>query len=444
MRSRASRPTPPGQTIHPDSTELRRHANEIARAALAAVDPRALVVHALDGAAREAIRASESCLVCAVGKAAAGMLAGFHEASVSPIQGSVFAVGPHPTPTDESCRTARRALELATLVERNTCLVLLISGGASAMLALPADGIFLADKIETVKLMLARGMPIEEMNAVRKHLSAVKGGWLAAQARRSCTLAISDVIGRAEDDLSIIGSGPGVPDGSTFGDAVGFLSGRGLWDELPASVRRRLTRGAKGGLPETPKPGDPRLAAASGFVIGNRHNAMNGARDAASRLGYRAVVVDRATLGEARHAGPPLVEQAARMVREGERLCVITSGETTVHVTGDGRGGRNQELALSALPALAAADRWMVLISIGTDGVDGPTDAAGAIADHRSLARARDLNLPSVDQILAANDAYPFFEALGDLVRTGPTGTNVGDLQVILVNGECGMGNGEF
>jgi hydroxypyruvate reductase len=282
------------------------------------------------------------------------------------------------------------------------------------MLALPANGVSLDDKIAAVKLMLARGMPIEEMNAVRKHLSAVKGGWLAARARSCCTLAISDVIGPAEDDLSVIGSGPGVADASSFADAVRALRARGLWDAIPASVREHLALGVEGKRPETPKPGDRRLAHARGFVIGSRRDAMNGARAAATRLGYRAVAFAEPTLGEAKLAGPSVVRRARRIFEEGDRLCVISSGETTVHVTGPGRGGRNQELALAALPALAEEGRSAVLISIGSDGVDGPTDGAGAIADERSLSRASALGLPRVDDVLR--------------------GTNVGDLQVILVN----------
>jgi glycerate 2-kinase len=372
--------------------------------------------------------------VCAVGKAASGMLAGFEEEAAAPVRDRVFATRPHPTPTDESCRTARAALALAAGTEDGEGLVLLVSGGASAMLALPAEGLSLDDKIATVKLMLAGGVPIEEMNAVRKHLSAVKGGWLAAHAPACCTLAISDVIGLAEDDLSVIGSGPGVPDSSTFVDAARALDVRGLWEQVPAAVRQRLSSGAKGKIEETPKPGDRRLANASGFVIGSRRDAMNGARETASRLGYRVIVVDEPTLGEARVAGPAVIDRAARLASEGSGpLCVISSGETTVRVTGHGRGGRNQELAVAALPRLKTFGRPVVLASIGTDGVDGPTDAAGAIADERSLSRAAAQGLPPVGDVLRANDAYPFFNALGDLIRTGPTGTNVGDLQIVLV-----------
>ena len=360
------------------------------------------------------------------------MLAAFESAAVAPIRDRVIAVGPHPTPTEESCRTARGALQLAARVDQGGCLVLLVSGGASAMMALPCAGLSLKDKIEVSKLMLARGLPIGEMNTVRKHLSAVKGGWLAVAARACCTLAISDVVGEAEDDLSVIGSGPGVADPATHEDAARILRDSDLWHRVPEAVREHVSLGREGRVPETPKPGDPRLAEASGFVIGSRRDAMRAARGAATRLGYEPIVIEEATLGEAKTAGPAVVERARTIARGKGRVCVISSGETTVRVTGRGRGGRNQELALAALPGLAQFGRSVVLVSIGTDGVDGPTDAAGAMADEQSLSRAASRGLPPVDQVLCDNDAYTFFDALEALVRTGPTGTNVGDLQIVL------------
>ncbi len=405
----------------------------IAHAALDAADPRTLLARALTGAAGAALGRFHAFFVCAVGKGAEGMLAAFQRAAGDTVRDVVRATGPHPTPTEDSCRTARQALDLAAKVNEGSCLALLISGGASAMMALPADGVSLDDKILSVKSMLARGMPIDEMNAVRKHLSAVKGGQLAARARACVTLAISDVIGPAEDDLSVIGSGPGVPDPSTFGDAVRALGAREVWDALPERVRHRLSRGARGEAAETPKPGDERLARASAFVIGGRRDAMEGARAAAERLGYRGIVIEEPTLGEARTAGSGVVARARHLAGDASRACVISSGETTVRVRGKGRGGRNQELALAAAPALAAGARPIALVSLGTDGVDGPTDAAGAFVDGTSLRRAIELGLPPIDVVLRDNDSYPFIDRLGDLIRTGPTGTNVGDLQIVLV-----------
>ncbi|MBI2221160.1 MAG: DUF4147 domain-containing protein [Acidobacteria bacterium] len=362
------------------------------------------------------------------------MLDGFAPAAPANVRDVVLATGPHPLPGEDSVATARAALDLASRVDAASCLVLLLSGGASAIMAMPADGLTLAEKIAVNQAMLARGVPIAEMNAVRKHLSAVKGGWLAVRARACCTLAISDVIGAAEDDPSVIGSGPGVADRSTFADAVRALRAHGLWDEVPAAVRARLSKGERGEVSETPKPGEPRMAGASAFVIGSRRDAMEGARAVAETLGYRAVVIDEPTLGEARRAGPALVARALAWGREDAGMrptCVISSGETTVHVRGSGRGGRNQELALAAVSALAESPWPVVLVSVGTDGVDGPTDAAGAIATADSLARAAALGAPSVAAALDANDSHSYFDRLGDLVRTGPTGTNVGDLQIV-------------
>jgi glycerate-2-kinase len=366
------------------------------------------------------------------------MLDAFSDCAGERFPDALLATGPHPIPTGESVRTARAALGLARKVDDASCLVLLLSGGASAMMALPAGDLTLEDKIEMNAAMLARGVPIARMNGVRKHLSAIKGGWLAAAARRCCTLAISDVIGEAENDLSVIGSGPGVADRSTFSDARRILHEFDLWDAAPPRVRAHLARGERGAVSETPKPGDPRLGHSRAFVIGSRREAMEGARDAAVRAGYHAVIKDEAVLGEARVAGPAVMacalESALRESAAG--VCVISSGETTVHVRGGGRGGRNQELALAALPALARASRPIVLVSLGTDGVDGPTDAAGAIADGGSLARAAGLGAPPVAAALEANDSYSYFDRLGDLVRTGPTGTNVGDLQIVLVGSD--------
>jgi glycerate-2-kinase len=407
------------------------------RAALDAVDPRTLVCRALNGAARSSLAACTDLFVCAAGKAARGMLAAFEGAAPAPIRGVVLATGPHPIPGHESVRHARAALELAGRVGAPSRFVLLLSGGASAMMALPAGGLTLDDKIATNAAMLARGIPIAPMNGVRKHLSAIKGGWLALAAGRCCTLAISDVIGEAEDDPSIIGSGPGVADPSTFGDAVRTLREFEVWDDAPEAVRAHLAQGVRGDIPETPKPADPRLSDARSFVIGSRREAMEGAREAAERLGYDVVVIGEPVLGEARAMGPVVVERALLAARRRATphagVCVVSSGETTVRVRGNGRGGRNQELALSALPSLRDARLPIALASVGTDGVDGPTDAAGALADGGSLARAEEEHAPTVEAALDANDSYGYFDRLGDLIRTGPTGTNVGDLQIVLI-----------
>jgi glycerate 2-kinase len=343
----------------------------------------------------------------------------------------VFAGG-HPIPTAGSEAAGRRALDLARhVLGEGERLLVLLSGGASALMAVPAAGLTLEDKRQTTAVLLREGADIGALNTVRKHLSAIKGGWLAAAASADCrTLAVSDVVG---DDPSLIGSGPTVADASTFEDAIEALNRFGGAAACPARVVSYLAAGARGERPETPGPGDERLARAETVVIGSRRDAMRGAAEEAARRGYGVLVLDGPIVGEAREAAAAhVVDIEARAAAARRPLCVVSSGETTVRVTGSGRGGRNQEFALAASRALrrlapAAA------ASVGTDGIDGPTDAAGAIVDSDTLDRARRAGLASPSAFLRDNDAYSFFDTLDDLIRTGPTGTNVGDLQVFLL-----------
>ena len=353
----------------------------------------------------------------------------------------VVARGSHPLPDQASAESGARALRLATeTADRGDLLVVLLSGGASAMLSAPADGISLDDTIAVTRLLLASGLAIADMNAVRKHLSAIKGGQLGAVAGASITYAISDVHAPIEDDPAVIGSGPTVADPSTFADAERALRRAGLWDALPASVRSRVVRGVRGEVPETPKPGDRRLASAAFVLAGSRTDAMAGARDAASARGYEVACIDQPTIGESAAAAVLFLERVREIARRSSRpLCVVAAGETTVTLplTGDvGVGGRNQEFALAAAPALADLG-VCALASVGTDGIDGPTDAAGAIADSTTISRAAALGLTPA-AFLARHDAHSFFAALDDLVVTGPTGTNVGDLQILV----CGRSRG--
>ena len=340
-------------------------------------------------------------------------------------------VSGHPLPTAASEDAGRRALALADSVRPGETLLVLVSGGASALLAVPADGVTLDDKRLTTNQLLRAGADIYALNTVRKHLSAIKGGWLAARTKGWCrTLVISDVVG---DDLSVIASGPTVADASTFDDALDVLNRFGGPAAFPAAVVERLRRGAAGAIDDTPSPGDPRLARTTTTVIGSRRDAMVGGAEEAARRGYRVVRIDDAVTGEARSMALPHFQRAMAQAGSGPRpVCIISSGETTVHVTGSGKGGRNQEFALAAAPLLATDGAPVALASAGTDGVDGPTDAAGAIVDRTTLARASAAGLRP-DQFLLDNNAYAFFHALGDLIHTGPTGTNVGDLQVILL-----------
>jgi len=335
----------------------------------------------------------------------------------------------HPFPDRAAVEAGQNALRLAR-ASRDGWLAVLLSGGASSMVCAPAEGVTVEDKVAVSRALMDAGAPIDALNCVRKHLSAVKGGQLAAAAARSLTLAISDVHHPIPDDPSTIGSGPTAPDPTTFGQALEIAA---RVNGVPPAVMRRLERGAGGEVHETVKPGDPRLEQARVVVIGNRRTALDGAARRAETIGYRVAVIADVTRGEARDAAGLFLARAEQAARgPGRPLCVLAAGETTVHVTGTGKGGRNQEFALAASPDLPSLGRAVVLASAGTDGRDGPTDAAGAIVDSTTLERANRAGL-DWKQALADNDAYPFFAGLGDLIISGPTGTNVGDLQVLLL-----------
>jgi glycerate-2-kinase len=286
------------------------------------------------------------------------------------------------------------------------------------------------------------GMAIDELNCVRKHLSAIKGGRLAAAAARTVTLAISDVHGPVPDDPSVIGSVPTVSDPTSFADALRIVERAGA-DAIPRAVLDRLRAGANGQIEETVKPGDSRLGESSYDIIGSRKSAMESAARAAARCGYAVHVIEDATSGEAREAAVRFVSEAAARYPDGSTaFCVIASGETTVRVRGDGRGGRNQEFSLGGLPLLdsvfAPRSIAAVLASVGTDGIDGPTDAAGAVVDTTTTLRAARAGV-SADAALARSGSYDFFQPIGDLVLWGPTGTNVGDVHVLLARAGTGI-----
>ena len=340
--------------------------------------------------------------------------------------------GEHPQPGPGSLAAGQQALDIARAIDRDERLLVLLSGGASSLMAVPAAGITLDEKRQATSVLLRSGADIYALNTVRKHTSAIKGGQLAAATAAECrTLVVSDVVG---DDLSFIGSGPTVPDPSTFRDAREVIETFGGAPEYPSSVINYLDQGIRGQRPETPKPGDPRLARSSAVVIGGRLQAMRGAADDARARRYHVLVLEDAVVGESRIVGPVQVERMIACARSLPRpACIISSGETTVTVTGDGKGGRNQELALAAATVVGSVGRPAALASAGTDGVDGPTDAAGAIVDSSTLNRAAAMGL-APDSYLQNNDAYTFFAKLGDLIRTGPTGTNVDDLQVLLLS----------
>ena len=392
--------------------------------------------------------------VIAAGKGAGPMLAAFMAAAPCPVRRAIGmaaeaapALPPgvrwhrtaHPVPDERSVAAAREALEVAAAAGADDLLLVLLSGGASSIAALPVEGVTLADKQRTSAQLLSLGAEIQDLNTVRKHLSGIKGGRLAAaHAGGTVTLALSDVVG---DDLSSIGSGPTVPDPTTYTDALAALDRYGGRAAFPVAVVDHLVRGAGGGVSDTPKPGDPRLARSTATVIGGIRTAMHGARAAAESLGYVVHVIDKPITGEASVAAGDLLEQVERVLRLGshasppspaDRLCFISGGETTVRTAGSGKGGRNQEFALALARGLDHLGRRVVAASVGTDGVDGPTDAAGAIVDSTTIQRASDAGAGEIERYLRAHDSYLFFDQLGDLIRTGPTGTNVGDLQVLL------------
>ena len=410
-----------------------------------AADAGRLVRAALvDASLVERLKAASRVHVVAVGKAAGPMLNAFAEALSSlhdPRPHFLVGIGParpdalppraewfdsaHPVPDERSVRAARRALDVAAATAPKDLLVVLLSGGASALMALPGEGIALEDKQQTVRQLLKGGATIDELNAVRKHLSAIKGGRLAAATKgHVVTLAISDVVG---DDLSVIGSGPTVPDPSTFADALAVLDRRGGRNIYPSAVVTLLERGRRGEIDETPKPDDPRIARSIAHIIGGRMTAVAGAVEKARSRGYHVHVIERPIVGEAREAARAFAEDAGRAAATLPRpACIVGAGETTVVVKGNGLGGRNQEFALAMISS------GLVFGSIGTDGIDGPTDAAGAVVDPTTAERAAALGLDP-QTFLSNNDSYHFFSALDDLLRTGPTGTNVGDVQAALV-----------
>jgi glycerate 2-kinase len=340
----------------------------------------------------------------------------------------------HPLPDERGRAAAAEILALARDAGPDDLVVCLISGGGSALLPLPVPGVGLGEKQAVTRLLLEAGATINELNAVRKHLSALKGGQLARAAAPAPVVALllSDVIG---DPLDVIASGPTAPDPTTFGDALAVLDGFGLRARIPEAARRHLEAGAAGRVPETPKPGDPVFARVTNQIVGNNALVAEAAVSAAGRLGFPPLLLTRRLQGEAREAarvfGAILGEAVASGRPVGRPACLVAAGETTVTVRGPGKGGRCQEFCLALAPALAALPGTVVLAA-GTDGSDGPTDAAGAVADPTTLARARAAGLDP-RAALAANDAYRFFAGLGDLVVTGPTGTNLLDLHLGLL-----------
>ncbi|MCF8074860.1 MAG: glycerate kinase [Desulfotignum sp.] len=341
----------------------------------------------------------------------------------------------HPVP-DENGRTGATALlDLVSEAGPDDLVLCLISGGASALTPLPADGITLGHKQETTRQLLGCGATIHEINTIRKHLSKIKGGQLCAAANgaRVISLILSDVIG---DDLDIIGSGITAPDTGHFRDCRAILERQGIWDSIPEPVRKHIRSGMDGRIPDTPKPGDPIFSRVTNQVVGSLSDALNAAAIEAENQGVTPLVLSSMIQGEAKEAAKVLCAVAREVRRFGRPVkppaCLLCGGETTVTITGSGTGGRNMELALAGALALAGEGE-ILLLSAGTDGTDGPTDAAGAFADGNTVSRAKALGL-SAENHLAENNSYPFFKAIDDLMITGPTRTNVMDIQILLIS----------
>jgi len=340
----------------------------------------------------------------------------------------------HPIPDQNGLEGAHRIRSLLKNSGPEDLVLVVLSGGGSALLPLPVEGITLEEKQEVTQLLLDCGADIKEINTVRKHISQIKGGWLARWAYPSTVLAfiLSDVVG---DPLDVIASGPTVPDPSTFEEAWEILRKYNLIREVALSIQKHLQLGREGKVQETPKPGESTFEKVHNVLIGSNILALRAAEQEASSHGFNTLILSSSVIGETREVARFHAAIAKEVITSGNPIlkpaCIISGGETTVTIRGRGRGGRNQEFALAGALEIQGLET-VVLLSGGTDGTDGPTDAAGAVADHTTVKRALAMGLHPKAH-LEGNDAYPFFEKLGDLLITGPTQTNVMDVRVLLI-----------
>ncbi len=428
---------------------LRRHALSIFRAALAAADPAEAVARHLK---RLDLARFRDVYVLGAGKAGVSMaqaaerVLGHRIAAglVNVKDGSIAPGGAalprrtelnecgHPVPDARGTFGAERIAEIAARAGERDLVVWLVSGGASALLPFPATPVTLEEKQAATRLLLASGADIHEINTLRKHISRIKGGQLARMAAPAAVeaLLLSDVIG---DDPGVIGSGPTAPDASTFADALAVLDRYAIRERVPAAVRERLEGGAAGEFAETPKPGDACFRKVRNTIVGSNRLALRAAGRRARELGYRTLVLASGIQGETREIARVHAAIAREIAAAGHPVrppaCIITGGETTVTLRGNGLGGRNQEFVLAAaIDIVVAGLKDVVIFSAGTDGTDGPTNAAGAMADGNTL-RCN----PDARRYLENNDSYNYFQPLGGLVITGPTHTNVMDVQIVLV-----------
>jgi glycerate-2-kinase len=340
----------------------------------------------------------------------------------------------HPVPDKTGVKGAKRMLSLASEAGKSDLIICLISGGGSSLMPLPHERISLKDKAVVTKCLLKSGATINEINTVRKHISCFKGGWLAKKAYPATVinLVLSDVVG---DALDAVASGPTVPDHTTFEDSIEVLKRYGLWNEIPESVKEDLLLGKRGMIPETPKIGDEAFTSVHNVIVGNNRSASLAAYHSFHNARINPLLLTSILEGEARHVGTVFAAIAREISISGRPIAkpagFVAGGETTVTVTGNGMGGRNQEIVLSAALKISQMD-GVAVCSISTDGVDGPTNAAGALSDGNTIGRSRELGLHAKKH-LSNNDSYTFFSKLDDLVFTGSTGTNVNDVSVIVV-----------
>jgi len=334
-------------------------------------------------------------------------------------------VGGHPIPNGNSMKGADKAVELIKKCDEKDLLIVLISGGGSALLTKPR--VCMEDLQKTTDLLLKSGANINEINTIRKHLSFVKGGQLVKDTKcKVISFIISDIV---DDPLEFIASGPTYPDSTTFTNAKEALEKYNLWSKVPKSVIKVIEDGMHGKIPDTPKKHDSIFDDVFNFIVANNKIACEAASKKAENLGYRPLILTTSLEGEAREVGRYLVEKAINHLIDGKKVVFISGGETTVTIKGNGRGGRNQEMVLSTIDLLD--DKKVVFSSFATDGIDGKSDAAGAIADAFSYARAKNKNL-DIQSFLNDNNSYEFFKQTGDLLITGPTGTNVMDIQILV------------
>jgi glycerate 2-kinase len=435
-----------------------REAEAIFRAGLTAADPGELVKKELRLAGRDLVVGEElysldrvqSIYLLGAGKAAGRMARGA-EAVLGPRitggmiilphgtppdhRGAEFRFGAHPIPDQSGVQATEDLLEIVGRAGEDDLVIMLLSGGGSALLTAPPVGISLEGLRIISRVLLKCGASIGELNTIRKHLSRIKGGGLARflYPTQVVTLILSDVVG---DDPAVIASGPTAPDPTTFRNCLDILDRYGIRDLVPSRIRERLVRGRGGMIPETPDGSDPIFRNVRNIVIGNNRIALMGAAEKSRELGYNPVILSDRVTGDTRRSAQSHCALAAAIISPpGEKrkpLCLLSGGETTVVVKGSGQGGRNTEFVLACSREIAGR-KGITILSGGTDGIDGETPSAGAFCDGTTLARGEELSLDAED-FLDRNDSYTYFQALGDIFITGPTGTNVMDIRIILLD----------